>query len=76
MLQSDQGGLPRVTTDHHEAPIVRFQNGYVTTVRHDGKLRGNPHGANGRAVAVENELVDWFNAVDLTYRTDLRELTS
>ena len=21
-----------------------------------------------------NELVDWFNAVDLTYRTDLREL--
>ena len=23
---------------------------------------------------VANELVDWFNAVDLTYRTDLREL--
>ncbi|HEY8197428.1 MAG TPA: hypothetical protein VIG04_10640 [Gemmatimonadales bacterium] len=23
---------------------------------------------------VTNELVDWFNAVDLTYRTDLREL--
>ena len=23
---------------------------------------------------VANELVDWFNAVDLTYRADLREL--
>ena len=23
---------------------------------------------------IANELVDWFNAVDLTYRTDLREL--
>ena len=23
---------------------------------------------------VANELVDWFNAVDLSYRTDLREL--
>jgi hypothetical protein len=23
---------------------------------------------------VANELVDWFNAVDLTYRTELREL--
>ena len=23
---------------------------------------------------VANELVDWFNAVDLTYRNDLREL--
>jgi hypothetical protein len=23
---------------------------------------------------VANELVEWFNAVDLTYRTDLREL--
>ena len=23
---------------------------------------------------VANELVDWFNAVDLTYRSDLREL--
>ena len=23
---------------------------------------------------VTNELVDWFNAVDMTYRTDLREL--
>ena len=23
---------------------------------------------------VANELVDWFNAVDLTYRTDLRQL--
>ena len=23
---------------------------------------------------VTNELVDWFNAVDLTYRTDLRQL--
>lgn len=23
---------------------------------------------------VANELVDWFNAVDATYRTDLREL--
>ena len=23
---------------------------------------------------VTNEMVDWFNAVDLTYRTDLREL--
>jgi hypothetical protein len=23
---------------------------------------------------VANELVDWFNTVDLTYRTDLREL--
>jgi len=23
---------------------------------------------------VANEVVDWFNAVDLTYRTDLREL--
>jgi hypothetical protein len=23
---------------------------------------------------VANELVDWFNAVDLAYRTDLREL--
>jgi hypothetical protein len=23
---------------------------------------------------VANELVDWFNAVDLTYRPDLREL--
>ena len=23
---------------------------------------------------VTNELVDWFNAVDLSYRTDLREL--
>jgi hypothetical protein len=23
---------------------------------------------------VANELVDWFNAVDLTYKTDLREL--
>ena len=23
---------------------------------------------------VANELVDWFNSVDLTYRTDLREL--
>jgi len=23
---------------------------------------------------IANELVDWFNAVDLTYRTDLKEL--
>ena len=23
---------------------------------------------------IANELVDWFNAVDLTYRSDLREL--
>ena len=23
---------------------------------------------------IANELVEWFNAVDLTYRTDLREL--
>jgi hypothetical protein len=23
---------------------------------------------------IANELVDWFNAVDLTYRTELREL--
>ena len=23
---------------------------------------------------IANELMDWFNAVDLTYRTDLREL--
>jgi hypothetical protein len=23
---------------------------------------------------VANELVDWFNAVDVTYRSDLREL--
>jgi hypothetical protein len=23
---------------------------------------------------IANELVDWFNAVDVTYRTDLREL--
>jgi len=23
---------------------------------------------------IANELVDWFNAMDLTYRTDLREL--
>jgi hypothetical protein len=23
---------------------------------------------------IANELVDWFNTVDLTYRTDLREL--
>ena len=27
-----------------------------------------------RGEDVANELVDWFNAVDLTYRTDLREL--
>ena len=25
---------------------------------------------------VANKLVDWFNAVDLSYRTDLRELNS
>jgi hypothetical protein len=36
------------------------------------KLSKRFHDVLGEDVA--NELVEWFNAVDLTYRTDLREL--
>ncbi len=36
------------------------------------RLSKRLHDVLGEDVA--NELVDWFNAVDLTYRTDLREL--
>jgi hypothetical protein len=44
-----------------------------------GALRAGDHQAIKRfydvlGEDVANELVDWFNAVDLTYRTDLREL--
>jgi hypothetical protein len=38
----------------------------------DPKLSKRFYDVLGEDVA--NELVDWFNAVDLTYRTDLREL--
>ena len=32
------------------------------------------HFYDGLGEDIANELVEWFNAVDLTYRTDLREL--
>ena len=40
------------------------------TMAHDGS-----YGASQRfGEEITNELVDWFNAVDATYRSDLREL--
>src|SRR5437764_8974696 len=49
-------------------PDAAWGRNFVTAIR------GRAHAGHGEAVELGKELVDWFNAVDATYRADLREL--